>query len=452
MLKKIFSYGTVEGLAKGLNKITLLVLPFFLSTIDYGKVGLLVAIEMIIPLISLLGLERAVLRFYSQKIKFKNFSKTISKSVFWTHLFLLLLLVFFYLIGSRTFFGLNIFPDLILIIILIYFQGVNLITFNMLRVDEKHNQYFRGRLFFQFSKIILVLSFVYFLDNYLGYLIGSIIASIFTVVIFKEKAQEISRKNVFDKKTFSILFNFSWPFIFHGVASNLLGNADKFILERFMTLEEVGKYTLAYSIGSTMVFAFVGISVFLEPMIYKEENNRKRQLLLNKFLFLTLCSGLTAYIIISLSSQYILPLFYKNEYHLILKYIPLIAISYLIYPFYLKSNYNMIYEKKSLKIAFTSLFSASINIILNIIFIPIYGVYAAVFTTFISYILQSFIFILISNNFKINSEFLEVTFFGIVLILCFFYNASIFSIISFMSIYLVFFYYFKLKKMKEYEV
>ena len=69
MLKKILSYGVVEGISKGLNKLVVLILPFFITSENYGILGLLIAIELVLPLISLLGLERAALRFYHFKSK-----------------------------------------------------------------------------------------------------------------------------------------------------------------------------------------------------------------------------------------------------------------------------------------------------------------------------------------------------------------------------------------------
>lgn len=414
MLKKILSYGFIEGISKGLNKLTILVLPLFLNTIGYGKIGLLVAIEMIIPVITLLGMERAVLRFYSKKQNFKFFNKTVFTSLLWTHLFVFIILLITRLFGIHTFFGLNIFPDLFLITILVYFQGTNLVKLNALRVEEKHKNYFRGRLFIQVSKFLLVILFVFITKSYLGYLIGAIISASVANIFLKVNKQNYDRE-YFSKSTFKTLFLFSWPFVFHGLATNLLGNADKFILERFMTLNEVGIYTLAYAIGSTISFAYIGISVFLEPLIYKETNSKKRALLLNKYLFLAISFGLFAYIIISILSVYILPQFYSSKYSLAYQYVPYIASAFLLQPYYFISNYKMIYDKKSLRIATISVISATINIVLNILLIPKYGIYAAVVLTFIAYYLQALLFVLSSNGYKFNKDIIEVFFVGIVL-------------------------------------
>lgn len=445
MLKKILSYGFVEGFAKGLNKLTLLALPFLLTTVDYGKVGLIISLEMLLPFLSLLGFERAVLRFYSQKTDFRFFNKTVFSSILGIHLALILIVGVFWIFGVRTFFGLNIFPDLFLIIAIVYFQGTNTVTLNMLRVNENHKTYFKGRLYIQITKFFLVVLGVYLLNSYVGYLIGSVISAIIANLIYTAGSRKTAHRESFDKTTFISLFGFSWPFIFHGLAGNLLGNADKFVLERFMTLNDVGLYTLAYSLGSSMIFAYVGISVFMEPMIYKEQVEEKRKVLLDKFLFFTLLLGLICYTALAIASQYILPQFYDVKYKQVFEYVPMIAISFLIYPFYLKSNYRMIYERKSLNIAIVSIGSALINIGLNVYLIPIYGIYAAVLTTLMSYIIQAIMFILISNKFKVNSEFADVLVIGSIAGVSVCFELSYFHVVILLSLFLSYLYFAKIR-------
>lgn len=409
LLKKIVSYGFIEGLGKGLNKLNLVLLPFFISTFDYGKVGLLISLEMVLPFITLLGFERAVTRFYARKQDFTDFSHTISRSVFWAHAVLLAVLGIVYALGVRSFFGLDLFPDLFLIVLLIYFQGTNLITLESLRASENHKVYFRARLFTQVVKFALVIGLSAVFKSYLCYIVGAMVAAIATNFLFRiRKEERAAGAEKFNKRTFGLLFAFSWPFIFHGIANNFLGNADKFILERYMTLGDVGLYTLAYSIGSSVMFAYIGISIFLEPLIYKEEDILKRTRLLDKFLFLAMSCGTLAYFVLAFLSENVLPHFYGKNFEAVFGLIPLIGISFLIYPFYLRSNYKMIYDRKSLIIAVTSIFSSVVNIGLNIYLIPIYGLYAAVMTTFISYAIQASMFVLTSNKYRFNRETLEV--------------------------------------------
>ena len=62
MFKKFFSYAGIEGFAKGLNWLTIALLPLFLPTEEYGIVGLLVAIEGVLNTVLTLGQGRAILR------------------------------------------------------------------------------------------------------------------------------------------------------------------------------------------------------------------------------------------------------------------------------------------------------------------------------------------------------------------------------------------------------
>ena len=416
MLKKILSYGSVEGVAKGLNKLTVLLLPFFLDSVSFGKIGLILALELLLPFISLLGLERAVLRFYSERDSLPNFSKTISLSVTFTHGIIAVLFLNVYLLGVKSIWGLDIFPDIISIVLLVYLTGINRITLNKFRVDGNHKKYYQGRLYIQISKFALVLLFVFLTKNHTGYLIGSIISALSANILFKIKTPDRQIKEVFDKKTFITLTAFSWPFIFHGIATNLLGNADRFILGHFMSLENVGLYTLVYAIGSSMLFVYIGISVYLEPIVYKEKRDEYRERLLSKYLIISLLCGLGMFIVISLLSKYVLPHFYSEFYTEAFSYIPFIAISFLMFPFYLKSSYKMIYEKRTLLIALLSVANSVFNIGLNIYLIPTYGIYAAVITTLLSFILQAVLFCCVANKNRIDKkELLYILLFGIIL-------------------------------------
>ena len=402
MLKKILSYGFIEGIAKGLNKLILLLLPFFLLTEDFGKIGLIIGLETLLPFITLLGFERVVLRFYQKLNQFSDFKKTIFSTILFTHFILLIIVVLFYLFGINEVFGLSLFPDVFLLILLIFLQGRNQIILNIYRVEENHKKYFKSRLLLQVLKFIIILSLVYYTKSYIGYLIGGIIVALFINIFHNIKISDES----FNKATFLQFFMFSWPFIFHGISGNLLGNADRFIIEKYLTINDVGLYTFAYSFGSMIIFAYVGVSVYMEPQLYKSENLNSFNSKISSFLLYAFSMGLITLFVINVCTDFILPHFYKN-YNQVLHYIPLIGLSYILYPFYLSSNYRLIYTQQTKKIAVLSIISSVINILLNFILIPKFGIYAAVLVTLYSYMIQAILFTYISNN-KITFEIIQI--------------------------------------------
>lgn len=445
MLKKILKYGFIEAVAKGLNKLLFLILPVFIHTIDYGKISLLLSIELVLPFITLLGFDKAVIRFYGSKELFVLFEDTINVSVKWVHIFLAALILIAYLLGFNHFLGLNIFPDIFLILLLVYLQGKNTIFVGMLRVNEKHTAYFKNRIVLQFSKFIAVILFAYFTRSYLGYLYGSILGILIVNLLFVIRFKAITLTSSFSKETFSKLILFSWPFIFHGVSINLLGNADKFILESYLSLEEVGVYTLAYSIGSAMIFSFIGVSVFVEPLIYKETDDRKRKNLIDRFLFYTMLFGIMAYIVISFLSDLFIEDLYSEKYRDVSTYIPLIAISYIIYPYYLMSNYNLTFDKKTKTIAFVSIINALLNILLNVLFVPKFGIIASVFSNIASYIIQSILFVFVSSSFKLTKDLLEVTVFGAIIFTLSWFQVHYFYVSLVLLMFTLYIYLYKAK-------
>lgn len=447
MLKKFFSYGFVEGIAKGLNKLTLLILPLFIDTISYGKIGLLISIETLLPLVTLLGLDRAILRYYAKKSTFKGFKQSVFRPIIFAHAIIFILIAIMAALGVKNIFSISMFPDMLLMVLLVYYQGKNILILNMLRVEENHKKYFKGRLFVQISKFVLVVGLIFFTNNYLGYIIGSIISAVIANYFFNVDDKSNTTEQ-FSRETFSKLFIFSWPFIFHGIASNFLGNADKFVIERYLSMKEVGLYTLIYSLGTSISFAYVGISIFMEPVIYKETNVNKREGLLNKFVISTLGVGVSVYFLIGIISQFVLPHFYKGNYTAVLKYIPIVASAYLVFPYYLKANYRLIYQKKSFLIAAISIITSLINILLNVILIPQYGIYAGVVTTVISFIIQAGTFLLFSNNFKLRKEIFDIIMVSLIIIINLYFNIEYYYAILPLVVFVIYLYCSEIRGLK----
>jgi O-antigen/teichoic acid export membrane protein len=394
MIKRVLTYSFVEGLSKGLNKLLFLLLPLIIPVKDFGYIGLVVALEVLIPYITLLGFDRAVLRFYNDK--FPNFEATIFKSIFCAHWIFIFLAFLTTIFGVQYAFGLRIFPDLILILLLVYFQSKHSIKLNILRSTSCHNEFFKWRIIQQISKLIFSLIALYFFNNYMSYIIASLVSATLLELFFKVDYSNENEKK-FNNETFKRLFVFSWPMIFHGIAGNLLGNADKFIIDKYMSVSDVGQYSFAYTIGSMIVFSYLGLSIYFEPSIYKQKNINALEMLIKTFRSLSLLTGSLALLILILVVEFLLPKVYPS-YTSIFWSIPYIAISFLLYPFYLSGNYRLSFFKKTKLIASISIISSALNIGCNIYFIPKYGVMAAVIINIFTYFIQAFCFTLGSNQ------------------------------------------------------
>lgn len=416
MLKKILSYGFIEGLSKGLNKLVIFILPLFLTNFEFGIIGLILALELVLPLISLLGFERAILRFFYEADNSKKFKATLYLSTTAIHALLFIICFFCQIINVNTILGVNIFPHIYLLLLLIYFQGINLFSFNILRVKSNHKKYFKIKLIFQFLKLIFIIALTLLLKTSLGYLLGATFAAIITSFILS-KGKVIINFPSFDWVIFKNVLLFSWPFIFHGLAGKITGNVDRFFLKSYFSLDEVASITFVNSFGSIILFAFIGISVYLEPLIYKEKVAIKRDFLLDKYLALSMSFGLIAYIFIFIISKIFISSFYKN-YENVSYLIPIVASGYLVYPYYLKSIYNLIYEKKSLTIAILSSLSGVFVVVLYFLLIPKYGLLGTVFSNIIGIAVLSILFVFVDNRYRFSIDLIEILIISLSILLC----------------------------------
>tara|TARA_B100001093_G_C26860315_1_gene1029834 strand:- start:934 stop:2292 length:1359 start_codon:yes stop_codon:yes gene_type:complete len=416
MLKKIFSYGFFEAISKGLNRSLIFCLPLFLSTTDYGKVGILISVELLLPAFTVFGLDRALLRFFHEKKNYPSFTGTIFRGIFLTHSVLILITFFISLFVNPNLFGLSLFPDIFLLLILVFLQSLNLIFINLYRAEENHGKYFKLKLLTSIIKVFVVILFLFEFSDYKSYLYGSIISLIIVLAWnLYHKNNELKYFD-FNTKTLRNITAFGWPFVMHGLSLNLLGHADKFVIERMIGIEQVGIYTLAYSVGASITFAFQGISTFMEPLIYKEKDNKLRNLLLSKYFLFCFVSSIIFGVLLVFLSESLLTNFYKNEFNESLELIPFIMMCFLLTPYYLKANYELIYKKKTIYIALCSIFCAIMNIIINIILIPDFGLKGAIIATYIAYFAQNFLFTYYLNKQLFQREILEIVVLGAILL------------------------------------
>jgi O-antigen/teichoic acid export membrane protein len=172
----------------------------------------------------------------------------------------------------------------------------------------------------------------------------------------------------------------------------MLDSSDRLIMERLnVSTANIGKYSLAYSFGKyadTVTNALnqaVGPNL-LELMKLKNWKTYEELIFTFQAIVITMCFT------ISLWSPQWLPILIKNEgllvnvEHLII----IVLMSYSYRPMYVGCNQLAFYYEKTNKLWRITFIAGMINIVLNLIFIPMYGLIAAAVTTFISFMFMGF--------------------------------------------------------------
>lgn len=192
------------------------------------------------------------------------------------------------------------------------------------------------------------------------------------------------RKELFDyTKPLIILAGFSW-------VSNY---ADKYLIDFYLDTKEVGYYAAGYSLGTKFFLSFVSpFLMLLKADIYKLRKDKKTVAsgvdVTIKHLLPFLGISIGVVLILIFEYDFLGGLFLSAAYSPSFVVIPVIAGAFLMLTASYFLNTSFLAWNKPNYVLYANVSGAVINIILNIIMIPMFGIIGAAFATLISYTLQ----------------------------------------------------------------
>lgn len=181
---------------------------------------------------------------------------------------------------------------------------------------------------------------------------------------------------------------FSIPLIPHYLATAVLSGADRIMIEVMVGWEEAGVYNLAYSVAQIMMIFNTALLQTIEPWLYKWIAIGKTKTIPSIAYPAFTGIALINILLIAFAPE-IIAIFAPPTYYDAIWVIPPVAMSvYFMFSYSFFAAFEFYYEKTAY-IALSTLGGAILNVILNIVFIQIYGYYAAGYTTLICYIVYA---------------------------------------------------------------
>ncbi len=408
----ILKQSAIYGLGKVSNRIVgFVLLPLYTEKIaisDYGIFALLEAIIQISAVFFGFGLKGALFRWLNI---YENEEKK-GSIIFTTLLWTLILSVFiiqagFYLkepiakllVGSQAYSHLFNY-----VFILIGLEIIRSILFSLVRIYQKALLYS----IISVLSVILNLGFNIYLVVYLdfgieGILISNIVSSIFiTGILLFYFAKQITFK--IETAIFIEMIKYGFPLIFSTIASSAIVFSDRFLIEYFMPVEFVGKYTFVYKIAGIINIFLIQSFLLAWPAIAwqnikKPEPEKFIKKILSYFIFISTWFTL----ILALFSKDIVFMLTSNpEYGDAYNIIPIISFSFIFYGIYHIIGFSLHYKKQTKYFAYFIVSAAALNIMLNYIFIPVYGLMGAASATFFAYLTMAV------SSYKISIRFFPV--------------------------------------------
>lgn len=195
---------------------------------------------------------------------------------------------------------------------------------------------------------------------------------------------------------------YGYPLIMTGYSNLLIKYGDRYVLRIFDSLSTIGIYSFGYTISSIINLIIVEpLKQGLLPIVFQMEDSPEEQ---KHFL----ASTATHYYVIGIFISLGLSLFAREAIMLIARrpefwsawiIVPLISFSYVLHGLSNFVGWGLVMKNKAFIISRNLVISAGVNIGLNFIFIPIWGIMGAAITTVISYLVWNTLKIYYSAKF-----------------------------------------------------
>jgi O-antigen/teichoic acid export membrane protein len=385
-ISKIISYLNVILIAKT-------------GSVNLGLLNLGFSIISFVTIISLLGLNNGVLRYVSYYLgkKDKKEVKSIIRSALNISIpigFIMFIVIFI----SSKFISINFFnkPELvpilkifsIMIPLIIFIEIISGVFLSFKKIE--YNVIIRD-IIEKIIKLILILLFIYlgFNLNWVAstYLLSSLLTVILFFYILKKKKFYLFNNKI--KSTFrgKELLIYSIPLIFSSLLTLLQKWADIFILGIYRTTSEIGVYSISMSTAALLsIFPTAIMSLFI-PLVtnlyskkkYKE--TKKLSIIISKWIYIL---NLPFIFILIIFSEELLKFVFGLEYIDGKGALIFLVLSYLLLSITHVYGGNLLMIKRTKTLLLLVVITTIVNLILNFLLIPRYGINGAAFSTLIS--------------------------------------------------------------------
>lgn len=375
---------------------SLILLPIITKNFSITDYGIWVQINTtigLITIISTLGLPFTMVRFLSVEKDKKTIQEgfySIASIVLVSCLFISIIIVLFSNSIASALFNDNI-NLTILLSIIVFFASLNGLLINYFRT---FNQMKRYSIFYIFQTYfgVLIVSYIAISGFGIYYAaLGLLIANFITfIIMFSFIISNIGFKIPKLKNTKEYL-SFGLPLIPSNLSFWVVDSIDRYVIGIILGLSFVGYYTPGYTLGNMIVMILAPFSLLLPsilPEYYEQHNIKKVKIYLKYSLKCYLLIAIPAAFGLSILSKPILliltnPEISSNGYFIT----PFIAFSMLLFGVYGIISNILVLRKKTGLIGIIWILVAVLNLILNMMLVPFFGIIGAAIVTFIAYVI-----------------------------------------------------------------
>lgn len=384
--------------------INLLLLPVFtrhLSSSEYGILSYTTALTVFLFVVGSLSIHSYVLRHYfeckTEEEKQSLFGTVFSFLVIYNMALLGAEFVIFPIAFSFLEIQVPFYPYVSIALFNNFIEILSTIPLVYYRVRQEANRF----VFLALSQMVLGTVFsLYLVINadlgVLGRYYGLLGANTIMMVIYLFIIFRISRLT-WDLNQLKLALVFSIPLFPAAFFNNLSGMSDRLILERYVSLSQMGIYSVGFSIASGLSFLSNSIYRAIEPEIYRMASNsnfNEKTVHVKQFLVMVLLGIGFTMICFSKEILMLLAPNFIDSYTII----ALITVALVIQGIALPAGFYLVALYQTRFMPFISFTSAGVNIGVNLLLVPKIGIYGSAIGAIIASMVTLGICILITER------------------------------------------------------
>jgi len=391
-------YSAVTVLQKSIMFFLLPLYTLYLSPSDYGILNIVTSVSSFASIFIIFSLNGAASRFYyknkdpdyAKKLWGSIVSLVVINSVIFGVIFISL---HQYLVDP--FVGdISFYPYILLGLVNVILSPLYLFFQNYLQTVQKGAYFGLNTLINFILNIALAVIFLTVFElGVVGVLLANVIVSlVFFIYVFIVFVPKI--KLGLDKEVLKPALKYSAPLVPHSLSAWSNGMIDKLFLNSMVGNAATGIYSVGQQFGGIIGIVATSVNRAYVPWFFEKESEGKISTINKMAEVITLFFCFIAFGV-TLFSKEIVYIMVSKEYHEVWKIVPIISFAYVFQSMYY-IYVNVLFLKHTSLVFIITLVSAAINIILNIIFIPQWGIVGSSFAFFISYFCKCAISLILS--------------------------------------------------------
>ena len=386
-------YGLGSVLLRGLSFFLLPLYTQYLTPADYGVLAIATSVTALLSVVYPLGLHGAVTRLYFEATEPGERRHRVG--VIWATMVVvaLAMTLVLHLAGGwlfdRLFIDVPFYPYGTLAVWTAFANMLGVVPLMLLQIEERPRRYvaFSGA-----TTLVTAAAIIWFVVvnglGATGYLLGALVGS--AIMAGPYVALTLGRVHVTARwDVVQAALRYGLPLVPHGLASWTIELSDRAILQRFVSLAQLGLYSLAYQFGTIMNILASAINNAWIPFVFRRINEQgdaaKPRLarLSTYFAFALVWIGLG----LSLLVEDAIAILTAPPFHAAAEFAPWIIFGCLFQSLYFVPGNLILARGRTSRIALATVLSGALNVALVLLLAPRFGVIAAAWATFASYFL-----------------------------------------------------------------